>query len=56
MAIMPSIVEEAELSNVDTGCGCGPFHLEGQSGAICADVKRVELAIDSGAAEHVVGP
>ena len=56
MAIMPSIVEDAELSNVDTGCGHGPFHQEGQSGAMRADMKRVELTIDSGAAEHVVGP
>ena len=56
MAIMPSIVEEAELSNVDTGHGCGPFHPEGQSGATSAHAKRVELTIDSGAAEHVVGP
>ena len=53
---MPSIVEDAELSNVDTGCGCGPFHQEGKSGAMRVDIKRVELTIDSGAAEHVVGP
>ena len=56
MAIMPSIVEDAELSNIDTGCGYGPSHQEGQSGAMRADMKRVELTIDSGAAEHVVGP
>ena len=55
-AIMPPIAEEAELSNVDTGRGCGPFHPEGQSGATSAHAKRVELTIDSGAAEHVVGP
>ena len=42
-AVMPAIVEEAELSNVDTGCDC-------------AHAKHVELTIDSGAAEHVVGP
>ena len=56
MAVMPSIGEEAELNNVDTGCGCGPFHPEGQSGAMGAHAKWVELTIDSGAAEHVVGP
>ena len=43
MSKMPSIVEDAELSNVE-------------SRAPCTDGKRIELTIDSGAAEHVVGP
>ena len=44
---MPPIAEEAELNNVDTGGSCGTAHDDG---------KTVELTIDSGAAEHVVGP
>ena len=43
MSKMPSIVEEAEISNIE-------------SGAPSFDGKRIELTIDSGAAEHVVGP
>ena len=45
MSIMPPIVEVAELNNVGT-----------ESGVSQTDGKRVELTIDSGAAEHVVGP
>ena len=44
------------ILNVDTGCGYGPVHLDGQSGTMGTHGKRVELTIDSGAAEHVVGP
>ena len=47
VANMSSGVEEVELSNVDAGYG---------SEVPLVDGKRVELTIDSGAAEHVVGP
>ena len=43
MAKMSPIMEEAELSNVE-------------SRIMRTDGKRIELTIDSGAAEHVVGP
>ena len=47
MSIMPTIVETAELNNVGTDRDLGVSRTDG---------KRVELTIDSGAAEHVVGP
>ena len=43
MAKLPPVMEEAELSNVE-------------SRAPHNDGRRIELTIDSGAAEHVVGP
>ena len=45
MSMLPTIVEVAELNNVGT-----------DQEVPRTDGKRVELTIDSGAAEHVVGP
>ena len=53
---MPPIAEEAELNNLDAGYGIMPHQTDRGSGTPHVDVKRVELTIDSGAAEHVVGP
>ena len=52
MSIMPTIVETAELNNVGTDRDLGVSRVDG----LRVDGKRVELTIDSGAAEHVVGP
>ena len=49
---LPPVPEEPEISNVDVGGGPGLS----QSGIVSPSSRHVVLTIDSGAAEHVVGP